>query len=91
MFDQFVVSPLNFLLYNRNSENLSEHGLHPRYLHILVNLPLLFGPLIAFLLLFVFMVLYIKNKAHRLVMIMLFLSTVTPLALLSMFPHQEPR
>jgi phosphatidylinositol glycan class Z len=32
-------------MYNVKTENLSEHGLHPRYLHLLVNMPLLFGPL----------------------------------------------
>lgn len=31
-------------MYNINSENLSQHGLHPRYLHI-YNFVLLFGPL----------------------------------------------
>ncbi|KJE93020.1 hypothetical protein, variant [Capsaspora owczarzaki ATCC 30864] len=41
-----VVAPLNNLLYNLNPANLEQHGLHPRYLHILVNMPLLFGPLV---------------------------------------------
>jgi phosphatidylinositol glycan class Z len=35
----------NNLMYNLNVENLALHGLHPRYTHILVNFPLLFGPL----------------------------------------------
>lgn len=32
-------------MYNMNTENLSLHGLHSRYLHALVNMPLLYGPL----------------------------------------------
>lgn len=38
-----VLTPLNLLRYNLASENLKEHGLHPRYLHLLVNWPMLFG------------------------------------------------
>jgi phosphatidylinositol glycan class Z len=37
------VTPLNFVSYNLNSENLAEHGLHPRWLHLFVNLPLVIG------------------------------------------------
>lgn len=45
-----VLSPLNALLYNFKLSNLSEHGLHPRWLHLIVNTPLLFGlPIVAFL------------------------------------------
>ena len=45
------ISPYNFIAYNSNSENLSTHGIHPHYLHLLVNLPLLFGPAFIFLIL----------------------------------------
>lgn len=38
-----VFTPLNLLKYNLSSTNLAQHGLHPRYLHALVNLPMLFG------------------------------------------------
>ncbi|KWU44848.1 hypothetical protein RHOSPDRAFT_33670 [Rhodotorula sp. JG-1b] len=38
-----VLTPLNLLRYNLASENLKEHGFHPRYLHVLVNWPMLFG------------------------------------------------
>lgn len=41
--NSFVFTPLNFVKYNINSENLAEHGLHPRFLHVLVNIPLLFN------------------------------------------------
>ncbi|KIK29383.1 hypothetical protein PISMIDRAFT_479606 [Pisolithus microcarpus 441] len=40
---------LNFLRYNSSSDNLAEHGLHPRWLHLLVNLPMLLGPSVWFL------------------------------------------
>ncbi|EGE04582.1 GPI mannosyltransferase [Trichophyton equinum CBS 127.97] len=39
-----TITPLNNLLYNSDSSNLASHGLHPRYNHLLVNLPLLLGP-----------------------------------------------
>lgn len=38
------IAPINNLLYNMNTNNLALHTLHPKYLHILVNLPMLFGP-----------------------------------------------
>ncbi|XP_041348978.1 GPI mannosyltransferase 4-like [Gigantopelta aegis] len=96
---RFKLTPLNFFDYNRNPDNLSEHGTHPRYLNILVNLPLLFGPLVVFLYWRI-----VKNVANvvsggfvqlqdkfllndfRLVSVIVF-----PLVVLSLFPHQEPR
>jgi len=33
--------------YNIKSDNLAEHGIHPRATHLLVNLPMLYGPLAA--------------------------------------------
>ena len=95
----FKVTPLNFFEYNRNAENLSKHGSHPWYLNFVVNLPLLFGPLVVFLYWRIF-----KNVANvfsggfvqlqdkfllndfRLVSILMF-----PLVFLSTFPHQEAR
>lgn len=41
----FVVTPLNFIRYNMDMKKLSEHGLHPRTLHLLVNIPLLYNVL----------------------------------------------
>ncbi|PVU91300.1 hypothetical protein BB560_006134, partial [Smittium megazygosporum] len=43
------ITPYNNFLYNSNEANLKLHGIHPRYLHSLVNLPLLFGPSIFIL------------------------------------------
>ncbi|KAK3271340.1 hypothetical protein CYMTET_20303 [Cymbomonas tetramitiformis] len=39
------VTPWNSLRYNADPANLARHGLHPRWVHAMVNLPMLFGPL----------------------------------------------
>ena len=41
--NNFVVTPLNFIKYNAVTKNLQHHGLHPRFLHFLINIPLLFN------------------------------------------------
>ena len=38
-------TPVNFVMYNVVPGNLDKHGTHPLYLHALVNLPILFGPM----------------------------------------------
>lgn len=38
-----VIAPLNAAFYNLRSENLAIHGIHPRWLHAFVNLPMLLG------------------------------------------------
>lgn len=38
-----VVAPLNALAYNLEADNLAQHGLHPRWLHALVNAPMILG------------------------------------------------
>lgn len=43
--NNFVVTPLNFVRYNIDSSNTAVHGVHPKYLHLLVNIPLLFNVL----------------------------------------------
>ena len=45
-----VLTPLHALRYNSSVEALKTHGLHPRWLHAAVNLPLLFGPVTLVLL-----------------------------------------
>ena len=42
------LTPLNFLRYNLLPANLAEHGLHPRWLHLLVNLPMIATPGLLF-------------------------------------------
>jgi GPI mannosyltransferase 4 len=39
----WVIAPWNNFVYNTNVENLSHHGIHPRWTHAFVNFPLLFG------------------------------------------------
>ena len=39
---------MNSFLYNLDPANLAAHGIHPRYLHVLVNMHVLFGPLHTF-------------------------------------------
>jgi hypothetical protein len=38
-------TPFHFIMYNTVPGNLDQHGTHPLYLHTLVNIPLLYGPL----------------------------------------------
>ncbi|AGO11084.1 AaceriAFR395Cp [[Ashbya] aceris (nom. inval.)] len=76
---EWVVAPLNNLMYNMDVKNLAQHGLHPRYTHILVNLPMLLGPG----LLFAFG--GIQTLSLPL------LSCVSGVATLSLFKHQEAR
>ncbi len=75
----FVITPLNNLLYNLQTSNLAQHGLHPRYTHLLVNLPQILGPGIIFL----FNAKHIKSIP--------FLSFVSGLGILSLAKHQELR
>ncbi|KAG2735997.1 hypothetical protein G9P44_000087 [Scheffersomyces stipitis] len=77
--DSYVITPLNNLIYNTNYSNLAQHGIHPYYTHILVNLPQLLGPGILFL----FKTSYWKTTP--------FLSIVSGIVVLSLVPHQELR
>lgn len=40
---KWVVPPINALLYNVKTDNVAQHGLHPRWLHAVVNLPMIVG------------------------------------------------
>ncbi|KAI8143935.1 Alg9-like mannosyltransferase family-domain-containing protein [Fennellomyces sp. T-0311] len=82
-----VLTPLNNILYNAKVENLQEHGLHPRYLHFLVNFPMLYGPLSAGALVAFFFKRGINSPLYYV------LGSVVALAMagLSVMPHQEAR
>lgn len=41
--NNFVVTPLNNLKYNIDSSKTADHGVHPKYVHMLVNIPLLYN------------------------------------------------
>jgi len=93
-----TVTPLNFVLYNTQSGNLAEHGIHPRFTHFVVNIPLLFSVLSVC---FFYDVLWwcmtvVWGRTWKVVStyrrhLMLLGCCVVPVTLLSMFPHQEPR
>ncbi|TDZ71823.1 GPI mannosyltransferase 4 [Colletotrichum trifolii] len=73
-----VITPLNNLKYNIDPNNLAQHGLHPWYQHLLVNIPMLVGP--AALLLF--------TQPH--ISLRLY-SAISGVFVLSIFQHQEAR
>lgn len=73
-----VITPLNNLLYNMSPANLAQHGLHPWYQHLLVNLPQLLGPAALLLL---------TRPAFS---IRLY-SAISGIFVLSIFQHQEAR
>lgn len=84
-----VITPLNNLLYNSQTDNLAQHGLHPHYQHLFVNLPQLLGPALMVLVIsaypFNFRVLKTMLSNSRLA------SAASGTLLLSIIPHQEPR
>lgn len=93
-----TVTPFNFILYNTKEEKLSEHGIHPYFLHLAVNIPLLHGVLglaglwtvskyFAYL---IFRPITAKPKIYSMAT-MLLCSFITPVLALSSIPHQEPR
>ncbi|KAH3682334.1 hypothetical protein WICPIJ_006706 [Wickerhamomyces pijperi] len=75
-----VITPLNNFLYNIQTSNLAQHGLHPRYTHLLVNLPQIIGP----------MIIPIIFRNHYKTSLS-YLSIISGLISLSIFPHQELR
>lgn len=82
-----IITPLNNLLYNTKTSNLALHGLHPNYQHFLVNLPQLLGPA------FVAMILSFWNRPAipSWLKTTQAVSALSGTAMLSIFPHQEPR
>ncbi|OQV05120.1 hypothetical protein CLAIMM_09910 isoform 3 [Cladophialophora immunda] len=84
-----VITPLNNLLYNTQTSNLAQHGLHPHYQHLLVNLPQLLGPALILLIAsaYPFNLRILKGMLsnNRLA------SAGAGCLFLSFIPHQEPR
>lgn len=98
------VAPLNALRYNLSPRNLATHGLHPRLTHALLNAPLLYGPLAAVAARDVLRSRCgLLRGSYRLKHVwppsgqpftlrkLLVATAVTPLAALSLIPHQEAR
>jgi len=86
--------------YNLNPTNLANHGLHPPYFHMLVNVPLAFSILGIFAYINVFQILKqtvisAKKKTQQPLMnvfeAIMLLTFVIPLLGFSLIPHQEPR
>ncbi|XP_053611218.1 GPI mannosyltransferase 4 [Plodia interpunctella] len=97
-WDNWVVTPLNFLRYNMDTKNLKQHGLHPWWLHLVVNVPLLFNVLgiLAFSTLSNHTYRFIRGQYSKLPRIqsitgLMLLSLVIPVGILSLIPHQEAR
>ncbi|PIK52427.1 hypothetical protein BSL78_10677 [Apostichopus japonicus] len=92
-----TLTPLNFIKYNLDVDNLSSHGIHPQVTHFFVNLPMLCLPLYVSFFTEVFAVYFGKGKASRPTFTsstsraFLGLCFFTPVLLISIFPHQEAR
>lgn len=82
-WSNYVVTPLNNLIYNSSYENLSHHGIHFPLTHLFINLPQILGP--AGL---IFLFGNFKNRYWKTTP---FLSVVGAIVLLSIIPHQELR
>lgn len=80
VFANPVITPLNNFLYNSDSANLAQHGIHPRYQHFLVNLPQLLGP--------AFPLIFFLRRSHINASVV---SALSGILFLSIFPHQEAR
>ncbi|XP_074657745.1 GPI alpha-1,2-mannosyltransferase 4-like [Tubulanus polymorphus] len=92
LMNALVVTPVNFVVYNSDRRNLAEHGVHPYFLHSLVNLPLLFGPVVFLALMALAQsVRDVALRRCRKIQTAFALCVAVPLAGLSAFPHQEPR
>ena len=84
-----VITPWNNIRYNSQTSNLALHGLHPHYQHFLANLPQLLGP--ALILLVTSLQPFSLYRLRLACSNPRFLSAITGTAILSIFPHQEPR
>lgn len=76
---KFIITPLNNLLYNLQTDNLALHGIHSRFHHVLVNIPELLGPVVILL----FSLRYVKSIPFQ--------SALSGIFLLSLVQHQEAR
>lgn len=87
-FSMFIVTPWNFLKYNSDPDNLSAHGHHPYYTHLLINIPLLLGPAVVLILVELYRFCMRRSTSYNSTLLC-FLTP--PILILSLFPHQEPR
>lgn len=73
-----IITPWNNIRYNIDPSNLAEHGLHPWYQHVLINIPVLVGPAAILLV------------THPHLSLRLY-SAISGICVLSVFQHQEAR
>jgi Alg9-like mannosyltransferase family. len=87
------MTPWNAFRYNSKIENLSDHGIHPRITHLLVNFPMLFGPAAIYFYMSLSKTIQGEkdSKQHSRMDNMLRGIIVFGLGVLSCAPHQEPR
>ncbi|KAI8988994.1 Alg9-like mannosyltransferase family-domain-containing protein [Trametes punicea] len=94
------LTPLNFLRYNLLPSNLAEHGLHPRWLHLVVNLPMIATPgLLYYVLRAEFDIFTSRSRNEdkskpgvvELMQRTCYWIRWSATSLLSIQPHQEPR
>ncbi|XP_022098040.1 GPI mannosyltransferase 4-like [Acanthaster planci] len=97
LFKNVTVTPLNCLLYNLDMHNLARHGFNSRITHALFNLPMLCLPLVICFVSEVFSLVRgrfqttstgFAGSSSRAFFALCF---VTPLFLVSIVPHHEPR
>lgn len=85
-----VITPINNVLYNSQTSNLAQHGLHPHYQHILANLPQLLGPALLLLIPNARSDISITNL-HSTLRNPRLTSAISATIILSVIPHQEAR
>ncbi|KAA1108080.1 alpha 1,2 mannosyltransferase [Puccinia graminis f. sp. tritici] len=83
-----TVTPIGLLLYNLDKQNLAQHGTHPRYLHLLANGPIIFGPALW---LTGWSQLWTRHKVSPTIVKLSTASLISGTLLLSIQPHQEAR
>ena len=103
---ELQITSYNLIKYNANIKNLKEHGIHYRGLHFAVNMCLLFGPIyVIFICLFVKSIKALLHGIMRYRTLLgtlklvleffhlnsLLMTTVLPVVIMSLIPHQEPR
>ncbi|XP_011189983.2 GPI mannosyltransferase 4 [Zeugodacus cucurbitae] len=96
--NNFVSTPWNFIKYNLDAKKTAEHGIHPKYLHLLVNIPLLYNVLgVVTVVSFAYLLTrFLRAEYQGLPRAQSIISLMTsaifvPLFFLSLINHQEPR
>ena len=90
-----TITPMNNIIYNIQRGNLESHGLHPVYTHLVVNLPMICGPLLVpFILTCKSIIVQIRNQVtlqvDKYVMLQLLGTFFVSLSLLSVTTCSSP-